>query len=93
MTTTEHPALARFLEARSDRSGRASARAGIEACRALSDRLDEALRELAGAAVPFAVANPSITLSPLPVPVEQHDEPDQHHGHGPHRRRDRPVSG
>ena len=47
MATTAHPALARFLEARSDRSERASAHAGLEACYALSDLLDEALRELA----------------------------------------------
>ena len=55
MTTTAHPVLARFMEARSDCSGRASAFAGLSLCYGLSDLLDAALRELAGDAPPFAL--------------------------------------
>ena len=55
MTTIEHPALATFLEARSDRSGRASTHAGMEVCHRLTDLLDAALRELVGPAPAFAV--------------------------------------
>ena len=55
MATTAHPALATFLEARADRSERASAHAGIEVCHALTDLLDAALRELAGEAPAFAL--------------------------------------
>ena len=55
MTTTAHPALARFMEARAEQSARAFAHAGSEICTALSDLLDEALRELAGDAPVFTL--------------------------------------
>lgn len=55
MATTAHPALARFLEARADRTERVAARAGYELCHVLTDLLDEALRELVGDAQTFAL--------------------------------------
>ncbi len=55
MANTAHPALARFLEARSDCSGRASAQAGMVACLALSDLLDDAIRELVGEQPAYAL--------------------------------------
>ena len=55
MSSTAHPALATFLDARSDRSERAFAHAGVEVCYALSDLLDAALRELAADASTFTV--------------------------------------
>jgi len=55
MATTAHPALARFMEARADRTPRTAARAGYEFCHVLSDLLDEALRELAGEAKNHAI--------------------------------------
>ena len=56
MTTTAHPALARFMEVRSDRSERASVHeAGLPLCHSLSDLLDGALRELVGPSPAFTI--------------------------------------
>ena len=55
-TTAPPPALARFLEARADRSPVSSPEAGgTPYCHRLTDLLDEALRELAGPAPDFTI--------------------------------------
>ena len=55
MASIAHPALATFMEARADRSERASAHAGLATCHALTDLLDAAIRELVGDEAGFAI--------------------------------------
>ncbi|MDA0364930.1 MAG: HD domain-containing protein [Chloroflexi bacterium] len=52
MTTAVHPALAPFLAARADTSPRPLVAAGALACEALTETLDEALRQLAAESDP-----------------------------------------
>ena len=56
MTTTAHPALARYMAARADVSPRPRADAGTRACAALTESLDAAFRVLAAEASPGIAA-------------------------------------